>query len=79
MSKYNKGEIYFANVRFDEGIGAKIRPVLVVEHDGVKVSAYKMTSHAPRDEVATPPSARRVPPPRYRPRNMKHTEAYSRR
>jgi hypothetical protein len=54
MSKYNKGEIYFANVRFDEGIGAKIRPVLVVEYDGVKVSAYKMTSHAPRDEQDYP-------------------------
>lgn len=48
MAKYNRWEIWKANVRFEEKNGSKPRPVLILDEKRMIVVALKMTSHGPR-------------------------------
>lgn len=41
-------DIYIANVPFDEGIGSKVRPALVIEIQDEKVIVFKVTSQYQR-------------------------------
>ena len=41
-------EVWLVNMPFDEGIGAKVRPVLVLKAVANGVLAAKMTTHLPR-------------------------------
>ena len=47
-----KWEIWFVNMPFDEGIGEKMRPALVLDSQGLLVLVGKMTSHPPRNEFS---------------------------
>ena len=46
----NKWEIWMVNMPFDEGIGSKVRPALVIDSTGICILVGKMISHAPRRE-----------------------------
>lgn len=44
----NKWEIWLVNMPFEEGIGAKVRPALVLDPKQGLIIVGKMTTHAPR-------------------------------
>ena len=46
----NKWEIWLVNMPYDEGIGSKIRPALVIDSTGICILVGKMTTHLPRRE-----------------------------
>lgn len=46
----SKWEVWLVNMPFEEGIGEKVRPALVIEPRGIVVLVGKMTSHAPRKD-----------------------------
>lgn len=48
--KPSKWEVWFVNMPFDEGIGSKPRPALVIDTQTNYVVVGKMTKHAPRPE-----------------------------
>lgn len=43
-----KWEIWLVNMPYEEGIGVKVRPALVIDPHTCTVLVGKMTSHAPR-------------------------------
>lgn len=43
-----KWEIWFVDMPFDEGIGSKVRPALVIDSQHLYILVGKMTSHPPR-------------------------------
>ncbi len=45
-----KWEIWLVNMPFEEGIGSKIRPALVLISGGENIVVGKMTTHPPRSE-----------------------------
>lgn len=45
----NNWEIWLVDMPFEEGIGSKLRPGLVIECDGVYYIVGKMTTHPPRN------------------------------
>ena len=48
--KPGKWEIWLVNMPFDEGIGSKPRPALVIDTKGNCLVVGKMTKHPPRPE-----------------------------
>ena len=48
MTEHNRWEIWEADVPFEEGIGSKKRPVLILSETECFVLSLKMTSHEPR-------------------------------
>lgn len=44
----NKWDVWLANVPFEEGIGSKIRPVLIIDPQHYYVIVCKMMTHEPR-------------------------------
>lgn len=44
-----KWEVWLVNMPFEEGVGSKIRPALVIDPQRNYIVFGKMTSHAPRD------------------------------
>ena len=48
MTKYNRWEIWEANVPFEDTPGSKRRPVLIYTERDDDVLCFKMTSHEPR-------------------------------
>lgn len=48
MAKYNRWEIWQAEVKFEECSGSKKRPVLILSEEKCIVFSLKMTSHDPR-------------------------------
>lgn len=44
----NKWEIWLVDMPFEEGIGSKIRPALVIDSQNGQLIAGKMTTHPPR-------------------------------
>lgn len=49
LTKFEKWDIYIANVRFDDAPKSKIRPVVILgESDGFVIEGLKMTSKLPR-------------------------------
>lgn len=48
MAEMNRWEIWEANVPFEEGIGSKKRPVMILSEKEFFVFSLKMTSHEPR-------------------------------
>lgn len=45
----NKWDVWLVNMPYEEGIGSKVRPALVIDPQHNYVIVGKMTSHAPRD------------------------------
>ncbi|MCQ2071221.1 MAG: type II toxin-antitoxin system PemK/MazF family toxin [archaeon] len=41
----SKGEIWFADVPFEDCSISKARPIVVVDYDGIKLKCYKCTTH----------------------------------
>lgn len=48
MMKYDKWDVWEADVPFEEGKGSKKRPVVILEDKELIVLSLKMTSHKPR-------------------------------
>lgn len=48
MTSFNRWEIWEADVPFEEGIGSKCRPVLILSEEECFIISLKMTSHKPR-------------------------------
>ena len=48
--KPRKWEIWLVNMPYEEGIGAKVRPALVIDPQSNYVIVGKMTTHPPRAE-----------------------------
>lgn len=48
MTKYNRWEIWEADVPFEEGKGSKRRPILILSEEDCFIISLKMTSHEPR-------------------------------
>lgn len=49
MMQFNRWDVWFASVRFEDSTEVKSRPVVITDHGEVYVLALKVTSHAPRD------------------------------
>lgn len=46
---FERWEVWFASVRFEDSREVKARPVVITDSGEVYVLALKVTSHAPRD------------------------------